>query len=269
MHLSDLLELSLLTTNHVAGRRRIAPDESIMRRYWTASRRRLNRWSEDLNRFQQLEQATPKGAARKPSEAFLRLLEEVLGADVLTRVWAAAAVDADRDQPELAAGSIARNALAASQEARSRAMSAVLRSKQLSHLQADGLNRLRRRCERWTDLMLARASLATGIELAVELGYDADRVRDFANQYAGSGALRDGAWRLSAGSMQRGFRTGWSPAASNEDLNLEVAAAVLASLEAEENKPLPLPGALWQARMFNAAEYINDLLQSLEPSVLI
>jgi hypothetical protein len=96
----------------------------------------------------------------------------------------------------------------------------------------DRLNLLRRRCERWTDLLLGRLQLvADGRAFA----FNADRVEEFARDYrseAKAGQF-DVAWRTLLASLTSSLHTNFTRAPVCPTENAEIAWSVLASLSPE------------------------------------
>jgi len=124
-------------------------------------------------------QAALARSARTPDEvAFYGLLEEMLTADVLLRAWAAfvaSSVDGGRRslQPQSAAAMITRTLLLQRRRLLTTVLDAGLDLESLQQL-----DRHRRSCERWNDVLLA-VFPATATTRA--LRFDLERTQDFAD----------------------------------------------------------------------------------------
>lgn len=123
------------------------------------------------------------------------------------------------------------------------------------------LNRLRRRAERWTDLLVGQ--LAGAFELA-EFAANPERARDFAADLSG-GSPRPGrfAWPLLSASLQAAFRRVLVAVSPNADLNARIAASVLACFPAELFDGLGLFRSLWIERLMAAAEKAQGMIDEL------
>ena len=81
-------------------------------------------------------------------------LEEILTGEILARTWTAVALAHDRRWGACDAGPAVRSVLAGHAEARHRALKMIVAGEPIASGRAAALNQLRRRCERWTDMLL-------------------------------------------------------------------------------------------------------------------
>lgn len=143
----------------------------------------------------------PFETAPAPSAA---LLEEVLCSDVLMRVWLGvlcAAAEARRSEPTRR---LARHLLLGHLHARCVALDALAVKRVAAPCDVEHLNRLRRRSERWTDLLLS--PLAGRYDIR-EFVHDVHRTRAFSEDGRNQRAslLDEAAWHLTLCSIRRAF----------------------------------------------------------------
>ena len=199
---------------------------SAMEVYWTASKCRQENWSRSLKEFCTRSQ---DGSPVKTEVqcAIQPVLEEVLTAEVLTRVWVAACTLANekRDSKEIVA--IARNIMSAHLESRNRVLNLMVYGYGLRVEDAVGLNRLRIRNEHWTDLLL---SLLSPSDSVVEWAFQPERVRRLCSSLsrresaAGLGMAR----ALLIAAFGAAYHPATSATASNEALNRRIASSIIA-----------------------------------------
>jgi len=150
MHARELVELAGWVSAHgpalVEGPRQIPADG--IERYWTGSKVRLDRWARSLKR------AADAGHAARSETC--GVLEEILTGEMLTRVWAAVARAYDRRRGTDDAEPVARSVLIGHVEARHRGLTLLAAGSCVPNADAIKLNNLRRRAERWTDVLVGR-----------------------------------------------------------------------------------------------------------------
>lgn len=172
------------------------PMESL-ERYWQASRGRMQTWSLRLHAaaFEPLTSESLRTRAEP-------LLSDIFVSEILTRVWTAVMVTA-AERHDSSLGSVYRQVYCQHLDVRRDALRWLLRSDEHATHAAARIDRLRRRSERWTDLLLA--SLGRN-PAAAEFANDVTRMRDY--QRNGSATSLN---ELEGGS-QRLIRTGLSTA---------------------------------------------------------
>ncbi len=261
MHVRDLVELGALVTAHGAVFIRHADDlmERYVEDYWLASRCRLDRWGHAIKDFSRLTKAT------SPEDLWDDVrptIEEILASELLTRTWAAVACasDGQRDSGQLEP--IVRSVMVGHLEARNRALSLLVFGRGLGVEQSVVLNRLRRRTERWTDMLLGY--LLPEFDVS-EFAFSASRARDFASDLKHeSEHTSDGqVWKLVLASLRAAFQHGLSDASPNADLNERIAASVLACFRSELFDSSGLVKSLWLVRLNQAADDTQGLIDEL------
>ncbi len=166
-----------------------------VQQYWTASKCRLDRWARNLKSFAADATQVDATAVRVQWPYVRGVLEEILTGEVLTRVWTAVLCLYDRQHGGNEFESLARSIMIGHLEARHRVLMLLVRGPGVDAEGAVKLNHLRRRAERWTDLLvghLARygdvAELAINVDRAVEFSRDLEFQTDQARWAAGLAA---------------------------------------------------------------------------------
>lgn len=240
MHAQDFVELAALVADNASGlieSGRQLSDEALVQ-YWSASKCRLQSWSKSLKHLAAAGPAEIRpphwlasggATATDPSTvtSINGVLAEILTSEVLTRVWAATATAHDRRRNTGDVEPIVRSVYAGHLEARNRTLVMLARGPGISTHDAVTLNRLRRRAERWTDLLLGRVTLDADVS---EFTFDTELARDFAHDFRGQHAWQRGgqAWSLALASLRASFRGEPKTTTGNEALNEQIASAVLA-----------------------------------------
>jgi len=264
MHARELVELASILSAQGPMLIRSTPRLSGhgVQQYWTVSKCRLDRWARNLKSF--TVDASPMDAtAIRVQWPFVRgVLEEILTGEVLTRVWTALLCLCDRQHGDNAFESLARSIMIGHLEARHRVLMLLVRG---SGVDADGavkLNHLRRRTERWTDLLvghLARfgdvAEFAVDVNRAIEFSRDLEFQMD---QEAGRQA-----WPLLQASLRAAFQRGLAPVSPNEDINAQIAAAILSCFPADLFDSTGLFRSLWLSRMSNVTSDVQGMIDAL------
>jgi hypothetical protein len=126
-------------------------------------------------------------------------------------------------------------------------------------------DRLRRRSERWTDMLLAY--LLPDCEIN-DVAFDANRARDFARDLEDEfqSTQTEQAWQLMTISLKAAFGTMACKFSPNPDLNSRIAASIIACFPAETFSSSDLFGSLWMERLDSMADdtqaMIAELLES-------
>ncbi len=256
MHARELVELAAIVSAH--GPALVRSSQPIpaagIERYWTASKVRLDRWAV---RLKELAARSRHDGLRADASA---VLEEILTGEMLTRVWTAALCDYDMRHGADNAAPIARSVMIGHMEARHRVLTLMVGSP--ANDENMQLNRLRRRVECWTDLLVGY--LMDRHDLS-EFAFDADRARDFAadlrdrSTLAGDGLVRP----LMTASLRAAFQQSLAAESPNADLNAQIAAAVLECLPAGMFDSTGLPASLWLMRVMSFADDTQVMLDDL------
>lgn len=264
MHARELVELAALAAVHgpqlIRDTWRIS--DSSIEQYWTASKCRLDRWGRTLKQLSEIADSgrKPLGAA-SPARA---VLEEILTGEILTRVWAAVTCVHDRIRGTELVEPVARSVLIGHLEARHRLLMLLVRGPGIPAEEAVLLNHLRRRSERWTDMLVG---YLLGLYDVSEFAVDPERARDFSEDLSYRSRMPGGrhAWPLVRVSLRAAFGPGLSPASPNADLNAQIATSIISCFQPELFDASGVLPSAWLVRVTNtagdAAGMIDELLQ--------
>jgi hypothetical protein len=270
MHPRDLIDVAgLLAFNGpllVASSPPSNPPWQYLEQYWTASRGRFESW----NRVLRSSSAFGATSSREDFDRWIDLravLDEIFASEMLARVWTAVLVARDRRWKTDETEAIARNVLDSHLETRRRALALLLSWDNLSPSRAASLNRLRRRAERWTDVLLGGLMHLVDVS---EFAFDAERAADFAVDLADRRGCLGGrqAWRLTLVALRTTFLTCLSPIVANPDSNARITASILGCFQGELFDSTGLFQSLWMVRLTaNASDAQGMISELLKPSV--
>jgi hypothetical protein len=268
MHVRELVDVAGLVALNgpllICGPHQPAP--TPLEQYWSTSKFRFESWTRALKTF-----ASLSDASHENFDGWIEVraaLDEIFASEILTRVWTAVLVACDRRSGVHQAEPIARSVLASHEEARGRAMALLVHGGGLGVKQAASVNRLRRRAERWSDVLIGGLLNLCDVR---EFAIDPRRAEDFAidlAQQRGS-ASGDQAWRLTLVSMRNAFQSGMSVIAANPDANARITASVLSCFPADLFDSTGVFHSLWMTRLAahasDAQGLISELLQPTLP----
>jgi len=264
MHARELAQLATVVATHapVLYRTNGKLSATSLDQYWTASKCRLDRWAKSLKTHSTvIEGASPRKQASH--WATVRpFLEEILTSEVLTRVWTAVAIAYDQSRGTNEIEPVARSVMVGHLEARHRALTLMIFGQGVEANEAVMLNRLRRRTERWTDLLLSRIMIDYDVS---ELAFDRNRVHEFASdlRHEQRTGVAAHAWPLVIASLRAAFQKGISPIPACADLNDRIAGGILACFGPEMFDATGLPQSLWQIRLTNVTDDTAGMLEEL------
>jgi hypothetical protein len=242
MHCRELINIAAQLAQ--AGPRLIAEGsltEAALREYWSASKARSAAWTASLRIYLQLHVATtPKIAAEGPLilawQEARPVLEEILVSEVLARVWTCLVCLHDR-QHRGGLTPLARRSFVDHLEARNRALNVLVYGRGIPAAEAVEMNALRRRCERWSDLLLGHLFDPSDSEtlarkhLLEEFAFDPQRTLDFAQDLAEEGT--GPAMQVLHASLRAAFAHSLSDDSPSAEQNELIAEAALACLSAQ------------------------------------
>jgi hypothetical protein len=261
MHSAELVDLAAIVSIHAPSlvrHTRNLPDTEL-ERYWTASKCRQDRWQLALVALKDSRQPLI-GATGGLHRFALGMFEEIFTGEILTRVWCGVLAAFDARRAGEHAEPVARSVLVGQLEVRHRALALLSNSREIPLGGLTELNRLRRSCERWTDLLLAE--MAHHVDLT-SLAHQPDRMREFAADVprdSGSGytQMRHALLHSSlAGAFHR--PSPWP--APNGDLNRQIAAGVLGCFQPELFDGAGVLRSAWTARLMAAADDAELMLE--------
>ncbi len=152
--------------------------EAKLQCYWTNCRSRSNEWIKQLDCY----------SCRLNEEVITEhpqiwmelepLLNEIFVSEILTRVWAAVLTATDQRHQKKLSAPIARHTVSLHIDARHRAMSLMVSGPQVSLAELARVDRVRRKAERWSDILIGQFVTRYGLE---ELAFDVQRSIEFAD----------------------------------------------------------------------------------------
>ena len=263
MHVRELAELAALTAIHAqtiihhAG----GVPHTTSEQYWTASKCRLDRWLRLLK-------ALGIAAEEQPLPATLAwsrvrpVLEEILVSELLTRIWTATAAAYDEARGDQDLEPIARNIHSGHLDARRRLLALLSDGRALQAEQVQSLNQLRRRVERWGDMLLAHLADSTDI---AEFAFEPDRARDFADDLDREAAQSERRFtcQLVLNSLRASFANGLADRSPNGDLNRKIGSAMLAAIQEELTDSTGFVKSLWLERISRTANDTETMIDEL------
>ena len=233
MHVRELVELAASVATHVesvlAGPNGLS-DEGLDA-YWSTSKKRIDDWKVAMEVSNK--RPTTVGRVSLPhADDMLRLAEEVLVSEILTRVWAAVLTGAKHLPSYQSAAAIGRSVFISHQEIRLRVLKWMVDGPMAGSPQIEALNLLRRRCERWTDLLLGRITLAAD---ATPFSFDRERLAEYRRDLLEenrAGTLAT-SWPALLASLDGTLRGSIDGQPVSAEANANLAAALLACLGPE------------------------------------
>jgi hypothetical protein len=179
LQLSDIVETAALVSAHAPHviESESAPCQAALERFWHASRSRSD------DRIRRLTDASTQAANLRDVqrarfwEGVTPLLEEVFVQEMLSRVWSAVLIACDQHRGETRCETIARNTLIGQMHVRQQALQVLLCASNGLQGEAARANRVRRKAERWTDILLAHLTARYDLN---DSAFDAARASDFA-----------------------------------------------------------------------------------------
>jgi len=255
----ELVELAALVSWHgpafVQECRAVSP--TGLEQYWSASKCRMNRWATVLKQFadSETQHGTQKTGTRPAPP--IGAMQEILLSDVLTRTWTAALMALEQRHGGQEATPIARSILLGQTESRNRVLAMMADSTRLNAEDAVKLNQLRRRAERWNDLLISRLVRCGDVS---SVANEPQRARELAGDLTPAHAR---SWSVMLSSLQLAFRLGQNRPSPNRDLNAQIAGSILACFHSEMFESTGLPSSLWATRLLNVAEDTQALVEDL------
>lgn len=242
MNLRALVELTAIISAHspnlIESGARLPID--ALQRYWSCSRAQGRLWLARLTDFP-AEVATASAARRGGLWRRMQpLVADVFAGDLTARVWGAVLTARDCLSGEVCAGPIARSVILQHESVRRRALQLMLESPGFSVEDFALLDRLRRRLERWNDVLVGHLVRRYGLS---EFAVDPERAREFGEeQLADSWGTGDfQVWDLYLVCLRSALPDAALPGGRLADLRREIAQTMLAAFPREaflESGPL-------------------------------
>jgi hypothetical protein len=233
-----------------------------MQSYWTGSKCRHERWGRLLKQFSEATAGRSPASCSAEWRKIRPVLEEILGSEVLSRVWTALAAQYDALSGADEFLPVANNVYLAHAESRNRALNILVFGPNAALADAVRMNRLRRRIEHWNDVLIG--GLLSTCD-ASSFAFDARRARNYAADLTGDDkdlSLSAG-WQLLRASLSAVFRSELHPAAPSADLNREIAGSILACLDDQCFDQLGLLRSVWLDRLSHVTRDAEGWLEQI------
>lgn len=153
-----------------------AVPEKHLHDYWKCCRGRTMDWLRRLDGLHSEATVTVPCDHIRLWQQAEQLIAEVFVTEILTRVWAATLTAADLHRKDIVGGPIARHTLKGHTEARNRAMVLMANTLQVPTVLLSQVDRLRRKSERWSDLLLGHLVLNYQLD---EFAFESSRSIEF------------------------------------------------------------------------------------------
>jgi len=263
----QLVELASLVAYHGDAflRSTTGMSRSGVESYWSASRNRLNDWSESLK---QLETTAKQIAYREHQEQFadevwnktLPLIEEILTSEILTRVWTAIGCELDRRSSTEEIEPFVRSTLVGHLEIRHRLLRLVFNKLKLTDDHLRQIDQIRRRAEKWNDILLGYLVNCCQVE---EFAFDVNRVLDFASSLHTQSPSSETTRALLLASLRSSFTEGFTGKCPNPKSNEKICEAILASFGSDIFDSTGQFQSLWEVRLRQAAKDTQGMIDCL------
>jgi len=191
-------------------------------------------------------------------------LSEVLAGDILVRVWGVLLCDGDRREGAGPAASVARSVFHAHLEARQRTLRTIADGSGLKHSELQQLDRLRRKSERWSDILLA---YSRADEFLTEFAVEPARAARYARDIQASFDSDERRWSRVRNGLRLTFDGELSQRPLRPDLNRRIAASLMESWPVLEARDFQLQPALllqWSESLANRSQTLIDQLLTRE-----
>lgn len=228
MNNRQMVEIAALVSAYsqhvIAGPERLPA--GALEKFWDRSQRRLKLWLSALAHYQRRFAQADSVEHEQLWNDLQPVLGEIFVSEVLTRVWGAILTAMDQARSTHFTEAIARNVLIGHLDARKRSLQLLVTDSALTVAQLGPIDSIRRRVERWTDLLLGHLVERYQVD---DFAFDPSRARDFGAQQLlqNSDGTQDRAWTL----LLIGLRTSFSTVPlgpPNELIQEEIIASILA-----------------------------------------
>ncbi len=260
MQARELVELAAVIVAQapalITGEGCLSP--SCLDQYWAATRCRHDRWNRT---FASYRPGTEPNCGKRSPDSYLATLEEILASEVLARVWTAVLVAYDQRRGLCESEPVGRSVFLAHVGARIRVLELMVRGSGLPLQEAVTLNQLRRKTERWIDLLIGQLLTIHDVS---EFAIDPLRARDFADDFRDEARQqRRTSWQLLTASLRTALQDNCQLASPNVDLNQRIASAIMASFSGELFDSTGVFQSLWLVRMRNQSQDVQGLIAQL------
>lgn len=231
-HTVEIAALISAYSPHLLERRTRLPAGKL-ERYWDRSKRRLHLWLSAISNYQSRYLEVSPQERLHLWHDLEPVLEEIFVSEILTRIWGSILVALDQESGSHDYEPIARNVLLGHLDARRRALQLLVSDSSIAIEDLSGVDRLRRRVERWTDLLLGHLTEKYPIQ---DFAFDTVRSQEFGTQQLLQSAERprDQVWGLLLVGLRMAFPVRQETMAPpNELIQHEITGAILSCYPAD------------------------------------
>ena len=231
--------------------------------YWQHSKTHWPRRRRELDQL--CSELVPNDSSDRV-QRIVAIASDLLIGELLTRVAGAVLTACDRRRRLRRAEPIARSVLTVHQQCRASVLRLLLHSTCVPADQLAELDRLRRRVERWTDMLLGPLVAHYGNELA-DFAFDPRRAQDFGMDQCQSrfGSTARPAWSFLLVGLRSAFPNPPGPTSAN-DPTLPILRSILALFPEDAFHPEGPMQSLQQSRVARASEHPEGPLDTLDHS---
>lgn len=228
-------------------------------KYWTNAKCRHQRWMKVLKMFQMdLDDGFDD---HDPIPAMEIVIQEVILSEMLSRIWSATLLAHDRYHKTDELTGVAHSIHISQIEAKNRCLRLLLREDLQGHPIVERCNRLRKKIERWTDMLLGEIP---DEEAAATFAFEPKRVKDFIKEHnQDTEAARQTRHTLYSAALTRDLYQSTSSYIANPSFNKKIAAGILACFPPDRFDSVGLPKAVQVLWIENSSDDTQLLLDGL------
>ena len=173
LSVKSLVEVALLASRvgRCAIEDRCEPSPNSLRDFWQQTRELQKHWTAQLDAW--------SAEADLELSQLTELSTQLFASELLSRVWSTVLLGIDQQTGRDDLSRVARNAVSGLLQVRHGVMSRLLQQPESLSKHVAEIERVRRRCDRWTDLLIG--NLAGSRDL-FEFAFEVERARDFATE---------------------------------------------------------------------------------------
>ncbi|MFT4557378.1 MAG: hypothetical protein ACI92S_002742 [Planctomycetaceae bacterium] len=207
------------------------PDQHL-HDYWKCCRGRTMDWLRKLDGLISEASVTAPEHHVQLWKSAEPIIAEVFVTEILTRVWAAILTAADLHRKEAAGGPIARHTLKGHTEARNRSLTLMANTLQVPIAKMSQVDRLRRKAERWSDLLIGHLVLHYQLD---EFAFESNRSVEFGQSQMREiiSATDEPVWEFVLAGVRLAFSSVDTVVAPSDVWNRGVVRSVLGSFPAD------------------------------------
>ena len=225
-------------------------------KYWTYAKCRQQRWMTVLKLFEMdLDEQV-----HDPLPAMEIVIQEVFLSTVLARVWSATLMAHDHHHNTDELTGVAHSIHISQIEIKNRCMRLLLREDLQDKPIVERCNQLRKKIERWTDMLLGQIP---DLEAATVFAFEPNRVKDFIRENDYNGESCETRQSLYTAALSKDLRETTSSYSANPALNRKIAAGILACFPADRFGGYGLPESAQSLLMENTSEDTQSLVDGL------